>query len=260
VNSERASERTHVKDARAPDEIAPPLASRKASARRVKKGSLVEAAIDQIRRIISENHLTAGDLLPSEAALAEQIGVSRRVVREALRQLVPLGMVTIKPGKGTIVGGGAKAVDYYTSVITSAFDLNDHAIKDLIELRMLIERFCAPRVVEKTTDEQIAELGRLVERIGQQDNSLEAQAEADIDFHLRFVELADNQFMSHVMHLLRRHLVYEFMKVVPRKTGYSEELMRQHQEIVSAVKSRDVAKTLALIDKYGPLVQEQNTT
>ena len=138
-----------------------------------KRGSLTEVAVERIRAIIKDNHLVEGDLLPSEANLAEQIGVSRRVVREALRVLVPLGLVTVLPGKGTIIGGSENRLDYFTAVITSAFELGEHEIEDLIELRMLIERFCAPRVVQNATEEDLGELERLVGAIGRVGNTVE---------------------------------------------------------------------------------------
>ena len=235
----------------------PAIPAKRAPVRKARKSSLVEMAIEQIRNMITRDHLTSGDLLPSEASLAERIGVSRRVVREALRQLVPLGMVTIVPGKGTIIGGEVSRLDYYTSIITSAFELNDHEIRDLIDLRMLIEKFCIPRVVQNATKKDIEDLDQLARKIGRMGSSLEERAEADINFHIRLVELADNQFMTHVMRLLRSHLIYEFLKTTPPNHNSPEQLGPRHQEIVDAIRRRDTPTALVLIEKYAPTIDHQ---
>ena len=66
--------------------------------------SRTETTMDAIEQYILKNHLQPGDPLPTESALCESLGVSRSSVREALRQLKALEIVTVQQGRGAFVG------------------------------------------------------------------------------------------------------------------------------------------------------------
>src|SRR3990172_4915905 len=67
------------------------------------KGGLVDRVVEEIQRVIVNGHLELGMKLPPERELAEELGVSRTVIREAVRILVAKGLLETRPGVGTIV-------------------------------------------------------------------------------------------------------------------------------------------------------------
>jgi DNA-binding FadR family transcriptional regulator len=118
----------------------------------VRRRSFEEVAT-QIRERIEDGTFGVGDKLPAERALAEQLGVSRNTVREALRALEYTGLLNQRPGSA----GGAFVSDGSIDVIRSAFDnlmrLGTVTASDLMEARLAIGRQVAMLACERYTDD-----------------------------------------------------------------------------------------------------------
>ena len=117
----------------------------------------------QIRERIEDGTFGVGDKLPAERALAEQLGVSRNTVREALRSLEYAGLLNQRPGSA----GGAFVTDGSIDVIRSAFDnlmrLGTVTAADLMEARLAIGRQVALLACERYTEEDWAAIVENVE-------------------------------------------------------------------------------------------------
>lgn len=138
--------------------------------------------------------LAVGDRLPTEAELAERFEVSRTVVREATRLLVQRGLVTVSPGRGMAVA----AVD--GSVIAEQYGLllrlSEGSFEQLMELRLVLELEMAALAAARRTDDHLAELTRLNERLKAADPSTSEFLDADLAFHEQIAQASGNPSSS----------------------------------------------------------------
>lgn len=116
----------------------------------------------QIRALLESQHLVAGDRLPSERELAEQFGVSRNSVRQALRSMADSGLLEIRKG----ATGGAfvrdDGGDAVRSVLTDLYSLGTIQPAHLTEVRVLIGVETVRLACERGTDEEIEDLAQNV--------------------------------------------------------------------------------------------------
>ena len=126
--------------------------------------SLDGRIVDYIRELVAKGELTPGDRLPPERELATQLGVSRTVLREALATLAALGLVESRHGRGVfIVGGSIQATAQRLSLALTPHGSDAQAdsvarIRELFEIRRVLEGAAAEWAAQRATEEQIAEM------------------------------------------------------------------------------------------------------
>src|SRR4051812_20534783 len=117
--------------------------------------NLSQAVSEEILRWIRGGELVAGDRIPTERGLAELFGVGRNTVRGAVQGLVGIGVLDVRPGRGTVVRSTeAAALD----PVTMSALLGNEAVDDLYELRLLIEVEIAARAAERAGADELAEI------------------------------------------------------------------------------------------------------
>lgn len=160
-----------------------------------------------------------------EVALGKELGVSRTPVREALRQLELEGLVTIIPNKGAYVTG-----------------ITQKDIRDIYEMRFLLEGLCARWATEHITEEQLEELEEIIflsEFHARRDGgSPEQVADLDSRFHMVLYEASQSRILSHVLTDFHRY------SLRARKSSMiSEERarksIREHKQILRAIRDKD---------------------
>ena len=114
-------------------------------------GRFYEYVIDNIRQMIADGELQAGQKLPSERELAEKFNVSRVPIREALKILEYMGVLDSSPGDGTYVKN--TSAQSLVSKMDFSFDATADTIRDLLELRIVLETFAAYHAAQRRTDE-----------------------------------------------------------------------------------------------------------
>ena len=128
----------------------------------LKSQKLYIRVYDEIRNYIYKNNLKAGDKLPTEMEMCEMLGVSRNVLREAIKSLEITGIVSSKPGVGIIIRDFN--VDYIMSTFINSFADGDLPVEQYIEeLRRVLELGFVDKAFESLTEEDIQALGSLVE-------------------------------------------------------------------------------------------------
>lgn len=135
---------------------------------------------EEMELMVAHGRLTVGEKLPPERALAETLGVSRTTLRDALRELEIKGLISRRPGRGTIVTVPADAdrsleFSQRAQAATSSF-------RDVMELRQTVEPGCALLAASRITAEQIDRLGSLTETARATDNP-RTLGELDVEFH-----------------------------------------------------------------------------
>src|SRR3954452_19626256 len=119
---------------------------------------------DQIRQAILTGKLDQGERLPPERELAEQFGVSRVTVRDALRALEAMGLIEVRVG----ARGGAFATVPSGSIVGQTMSdmmmMSAVTPEDIVEARLVVELGTATLACARATDEDLAELQDLAER------------------------------------------------------------------------------------------------
>lgn len=112
----------------------------------IKKTSLVEIAMDRMKKDIVDNNLRPGDKFLSEKELTSQLQVSRTVVREALKSLTSIGIVEVRKGGGVYVGHSN--FDSIKSILKHHHAIHGVKLRELVEIRKVIELGAVRLIIE----------------------------------------------------------------------------------------------------------------
>jgi len=197
-------------------------------------GKLYRRLADAIASEIESGKYKVGDRLPTERELAEQYGVSRPTLREALIALEMLGMIEARHGLGIYVTRTQMPLP------ASAYDFEIGAF-ELIEARRLFEGEAAALAATNITDEQIAQLEDLLERMHIEE---EVRGEdADKEFHLVIARATGNgAIIATVENLWEWRNRPLARNILTRARGMGlEPRILEHRRVVDALKARDPA-------------------
>jgi len=208
----------------------------------VDKQSLVRTVVNRIKEALINRELKPGDVLPSENQLAEQLGVGKSVVREAIKMLQAFGVVEVRQGARTVIRKAMRE-DSATILLFQMLTEQQHS-KYLVELRTLLEPSFTLLASQKATPE---DLDRMEETLGQLETAIREKrqkVEDDIQFHLEVFKATHNPFVitiGETLLQLSRHSITYSVKKRP------ELALVMHRQIFEAVKSRDEEKINAAV-------------
>jgi GntR family transcriptional regulator, transcriptional repressor for pyruvate dehydrogenase complex len=221
----------------------------------VRAARLYEQIVEQIERSIVEEKLKPGDQLPTERELAQQFGVSRTAVREAVKTLTEKGLVESHSGRGTFVQASL-AQNARISLEAFLKHGNHHDPAHLVELREIIEPEVTVLAATRIEEQQLAMMRDAVALMDSNMRNPEAYIEADLDFHLALAEAAGNplilSLLDSVVGMLREQRMGIF-----RVNGGPERGQIHHKHILEAIERRDaVAARLAMHEHLKQIRQD----
>jgi DNA-binding GntR family transcriptional regulator len=199
--------------------------------RRLKRVPAAELAISELRKAILTGALPPGRRLKPEA-LAEEMGVSRMPVRQALSLLEREGLVKTDRWRGTIVT-----------------PLDSKLILSIYELRAILERAVAAGVAERPFDSQSI---RSVIALGREAASTEnvgGMLDLDVRFHTELYDQFGNAVLSEVMTGLWGH-VRRAIRAAVFTAGYRTRIWDEHEGIIDAIDARDPEKAATLASQH----------
>jgi GntR family transcriptional repressor for pyruvate dehydrogenase complex len=193
-----------------------------------------------LREQLLSGALRPGDRLIPERELASQLGVSRPIVREALRALAMLGIVEIRDRVGTIVRRPDLSVlnDFFTFALAQQADFLD----DIMEARIAIECQAIRLAAARATVSDVERLSRALARIGETIDDPEAGGIADFEFHRTMVTASKSEtlvvlYESTAALLMRSHRTRrELLQAFGAMKTY---LIEDHRRIFDAIVARD---------------------
>jgi DNA-binding FadR family transcriptional regulator len=198
-------------------------------------GRLYLAVVEQLEQAIRSGIYPVAGRLPSERELADQLGVSRPVIREAIIVLESRGLVQTRHGAGVFV---------QTDTGTSAAPVvdSDSGPFEVIEARRLLEGEIASLAAELVTDRQIAEMQRLIDRIGDMRLDNATREKADRAFHIALARVTENDVLVGIVEKLwdmrYQSALCEYFFRRAREIGI-EPPVDEHQTVLDALKARD---------------------
>lgn len=200
------------------------------------KGKLdcVSKVAYHFERAILRGELQPGDRLPSERAISAEMNVSRTAVREALGRLQSLGLISRRHGSGT------RVLPPDSTSVRSAYErsLRQWAgrMKDVYEVRLLLEAEIAALAARNRTAAQIAELEQTQNVLGKTGATLEERARADMRFHMVLAEATGNPMFPVVLAPVQDVL----MEMTRRKRSeWPDKAAAAHERILAAVRAGD---------------------
>src|SRR3990172_8329176 len=201
-----------------------------------KSRSIPEVVLEQIQKLIAEGKLQPGDHLPSEMDLAEQFGVGRSSIREAMRVLQLVGVVEVIQGKGTFV----REAGILPLMIDWSRIAQMGIIAEVMEARLFMEVLLAQLAAERATDEDVealrVALARSQDSLGNIDNSVEA----GVNFHLALADAGHNQVLA-LMYRTIRDLYLETARRTRITPEVAHDRLHDHEQLLQAVLARNPA-------------------
>jgi GntR family transcriptional regulator, transcriptional repressor for pyruvate dehydrogenase complex len=207
-----------------------------------------ERVVAFIRDQLLSGRIKVGDRLLPERDLAVALGVSRPVVREALRSLAAIGAVEIRPGHGTVVKQPSLSAlaDFFSFVLAQ----QSGALDDVMEARIAIELHAIRLACERALPSDIDRISDAFQQIVRTMKDPAAGGAADFHFHTMIVEAARSATLSNIYaaisNLLRRSHAERRSEITHVK-GIDKYLIDHHEEILKAIVARDVARAEKLL-------------
>jgi GntR family transcriptional repressor for pyruvate dehydrogenase complex len=194
----------------------------------------------QVARLLLDyllaGHVTPGTRLPPERQLAEELGVGRSVVREALKSLGLLGLVEVRQGDGTYLRGMES--ELLPRVIEWGLLLGERRTTDLVEARQHLEAVTAQLAAARRSDSDIAALDAALAGMRAAGPDIDAFVAADVAFHLTVAEAAGNMVLSDVLRNIQSLLRVWVTRVI-HAAGDSGPSYREHIPVYEAIVNRD---------------------
>jgi len=185
--------------------------------------------------LIISGKLKVGEMLPSERILAEELGVSRTVLREAIKSLETRGVLTVTHGKGIRVN----PVD--SSDISHAFMLylrrqnQEVPLLDLIDFRNILEPEIAKRAAINSDESNIKPLEEIMERMREAVGDMEQFNRIDLEYHLELAKLTSNIFLTTIM----EELIIPLRESLVATGGIDvKEVFREHYKVFEQVRAK----------------------
>jgi len=181
-----------------------------------------------LSKIVAQE-FTPGQKLQSVEEIASALGVSRTPVKDAINRLAVEGLLTIVPRKGTFVA-----------------DVTPEGLKELYDVRLMMELHAAELTIDRITGEDMAKLEQLLLSCrkfvdGDHYTDYEAFLELDTDFHRSLFELAGNSLLLKLYEGINLHLqVVRAYQKAPGVAAGAAATQAEHTAILAALKARDV--------------------
>lgn len=209
----------------------------------VKSNKVSQNITDQIRNAIFEGRLKPGDKLPSESDLIKNFKVSKATLREALRSLEVLGFLEIRKG----VSGGAfvtevdmtKARDSVTNFLL----FKNLSLKDLSEVRLLLEPYIAEKATLAITQEDLDRLEKLIRDSEHAiKNGIVFESRKDeIEFHRIIASITGNPILMFILDFVE-NLLMDTKEILKPGKEFSWKVLRAHKRIYSGMLERNLKK------------------
>jgi GntR family transcriptional repressor for pyruvate dehydrogenase complex len=197
--------------------------------------TLADRVAAQLLEVIEQAGLKAGDLLPSERELGDRFGVSRTVVREAVRALIAQGVVEARPGARARIA----AVHPSFPARSLALYMRSNDVVDyekVHEIRALLETAAAGLAAVRARDADLVALGEMCERM-EAATDVDEAAGYDVGFH-RLVAASTGNELFPILHDAIGEALLEVRRGNLRRGG-RDEARRSHRAILAAIEQRD---------------------
>lgn len=193
--------------------------------------------VDRLGRDIVSGRISEQVILPREEELAEAAGVSRTVVRDAIRMLAAKGLVETRTKRGTIVRGRAEWHLFDSDVLRwMGADGQRRVMDDLVELRQVIEPAAAHLAATRATPEDIERMREACNRMAHHVTDKNSFLNADVEFHIAVLEASHNEAIAQLAQAVKIALLHAFRQSI-RVQDATRVALPLHQAVYESIRS-----------------------
>jgi GntR family transcriptional repressor for pyruvate dehydrogenase complex len=203
---------------------------------RIGRERLFRQVAQQIEARIINGSLKPGDMLPPERVMTEQFGVSRTVIREAIKALELHGLLKVQHGRGVMVV--KLSADSVTDPMVRYVKIQQSPIWALHELRSILEVEIARLAAERCNEEDVERLEEIVRQMSAKVDSPAEYVELDLEFHLTIARAAHNQLFLLVLEPFMSQM-REARRLGATVPHAARQTFEHHRQIVEAIKNGD---------------------
>jgi GntR family transcriptional repressor for pyruvate dehydrogenase complex len=201
-----------------------------------KKVTAAELVVTRIRALIEAGEVRAGDRLPPERDLAQQLGVSRPSVRSGLKSLAAMGVVQIRQGAGTFITGGPPVLGSEPLSFLAA--LHGFTRSQMFEARLVLEVAVAGLAAERAAPEKVMAISDETTEMFATLDAPSTFLEHDIRFHQAVAAASGNPILASLVEMVSK-LFYELRRESIRVATDKKEAAEEHRVIYQAIRARD---------------------
>lgn len=203
----------------------------------VERQRIAEDVANRLRTLILRGEYQVGEKLPPERKLAEELGVNRATLREALKNLEQAGLVSIRQGDGTRVLDFLQTagLDLLTHLVTLSEQRGISILKDILEFRQIVGRELARLAADRISDDKIQRLQAIVDQGAE---SAEDALIQDLDFYFELARATDNLVFALLFNPVRA-AVTRFRPFFAGFNPSAEEVHEHHSQVMAALRMRD---------------------
>lgn len=215
---------------------------------RIRNQRLYEQVVERISAQIFDGRLKKGDQLPNERALADELGVSRTVIREAMKTLAKDGLVEVRTGQGTFVVDDTAGALKNSIQTLMRIGQDEDRLRELVELRELLEPGVAALAARRAEAADLEALDASIAAMNDAMHDAGAFIRADNRFHKQLALASRNRLIPRILDSIV-DLLHELRGAIFEIEGGPERGQAHHRTILAAVRDRDAtAARLAMED------------
>ncbi|QTQ13315.1 FadR family transcriptional regulator [Treponema parvum] len=223
------------------------MARKTSTLKKIASKKIADQVFDQLLDQIKAGVWEAGDKLPSENEMASAFNVSRISVREAVKRFAAMGIVETRQGEGSFLKQ-ISLENCTKNILLPLFTMDPPSLLEIIEFRSINEPGAIALAAERITDEELAELERLVTDMKRSDVDIRKFIDDDLKFHLTISKASHNSFIIQ-MNDLMFEMLRKGMETTVSKLGRKDGI-HYHTEILSALKKRNKNKAVELMREH----------
>jgi GntR family transcriptional repressor for pyruvate dehydrogenase complex len=216
------------------------------------KDDVTNLLVLRFQQLLSDGVLIPGTRLPPERELAERFGVARSSLRQALKVLEIMGVITQKVGDGSYLNPDASAV--LSVPMEFLFLLDDTSLQELTEMRLMVEPSLAAKAAERATAADIAMLRQSITDLEKSERDRLKLVSSDLLFHRSIFQATGNRLSGRLFHMIHRAMLN--MMMVTSAMVDLEHTLHFHIPILDAIERRDPERARSLMTDHLQDAQE----
>jgi GntR family transcriptional repressor for pyruvate dehydrogenase complex len=197
----------------------------------IKTSKISDEVYKQIVSLIGNGQLKPGDKIPSEREMASELGISRQSIREALNRAEVMGLIQVRQGEGSFILSSVR--EPLKPPLTVIIEKEAERIFEFLEIRKLIEGWCAEKAALEATGEELEDMKRILNKMKKVVSKDKQWEELDLELHFSIAKATHNIIAIHIMDALRVNfsLFFRFTKSMPSSERL-DVLWQHHNEII----------------------------
>ena len=217
---------------------------------KITRGTLAAQVADRLLEYVEAQHLKPGDLLPSETSLVASFGVSRPVIREALKSLAGKGIIEIVNGKGALI----RPIDSdpLRLFFRRAMQMEYGTLRELMEVRKGLEVQSAILAAQHRDPQDLEGIRQILKAMRENMSDLEVFTRLDVEFHLRITTASHNTMMISLVESIRDALRNTITAGLQSR-GQSlqlENIQLAHEQLFETLVAGDVQAAMVAMSRH----------